>query len=53
MKQNNRYLVFLKKNVNGQYAVIFNNKGKYNLDNKDVEDYGVENKGLKLCLRMN
>lgn len=38
MKKNSRYIIFLKKNTNGDYSVINMSKGKFNLDDTDTED---------------
>jgi hypothetical protein len=43
MKKNMTYLMFLKKNINGDYSIMFNTLGRYNIDNKDAEDEAVEN----------
>jgi len=40
MKKDMSYLIFLQKNINGDYSVTYNTLGKYNIDNKDLDDLG-------------
>ncbi|KOS63521.1 hypothetical protein FJQ98_09025 [Lysinibacillus agricola] len=40
LKEKSSYILFLKQNSMGQYALINNNLGKFNLDNKDPLDIG-------------
>ncbi|WP_144941789.1 hypothetical protein [Paenibacillus sp. 32O-W] len=42
MKENLDYLIFLKMNSYGEYSVVANTLGRYNLDGKDLEDSGNE-----------
>lgn len=46
LKKGSRYIIFLKKNANGQYSVINMNKGKFNFDNSDPEDNGKDVKTI-------
>jgi len=43
MKKNNRYLIFLKKNTFGDYAVSYNTYGKYYLDGQEEFEGNVPN----------
>ncbi len=40
LKGKSSYIMFLQQNSMGQYAIINNNLGKFNLDNKDPLDIG-------------
>lgn len=40
LKEKSSYILFLKQNSAGQYALINNNLGKFNLDNTDPLDIG-------------
>lgn len=40
LKEKGSYIMFLQQNSKGQYAIINNNLGKFNLDNKDPLDIG-------------
>ncbi|MGE8037320.1 hypothetical protein [Lysinibacillus sp. NPDC093692] len=40
LKEKNSYIMFLQQNSKGQYGIINNNLGKFNLDNKDALDMG-------------
>lgn len=40
MKTDMSYLIFLQKNINGDYSVTYNTLGKYNIDIKDLDDLG-------------
>lgn len=41
MKKGKKYLIFLIKNMYGDYSVAYNILGKYNIDNKDEEDINL------------
>ncbi|MDQ1147751.1 hypothetical protein QE429_004578 [Bacillus sp. SORGH_AS 510] len=43
MEKDMKYLIFLIKNSNGEYSVVYNVLGRYNLDNKDKNDIGTGN----------
>lgn len=43
LKKGSKYIIFLKKNAYGKYSLIFNNLGKYNVDNTDSTDMGLNN----------
>ncbi|MRX74370.1 hypothetical protein GJU40_19815 [Bacillus lacus] len=43
LKEGSKYIIFLKKNAYGKYSLIFNNLGKYNIDNTDPTDMGLNN----------
>jgi hypothetical protein len=51
IKKNSKYILFLKKNLRGKYAVINMNLGKFNLDNTDPNDAGKEDKEKKEKLK--
>ncbi|MFD0698544.1 hypothetical protein ACFQZT_31200 [Paenibacillus sp. GCM10027628] len=38
MEKGKKYVVFLKKNTQGQYSIMSSAYGKYNLDNADTKD---------------
>lgn len=40
MKTDMSYLIFLQKNINGDYSVTYNTLEKYNIDIKDLDDLG-------------
>ncbi|MGE7946449.1 hypothetical protein [Lysinibacillus sp. NPDC093688] len=40
LKEKSSYIMFLQQNSMGQYGIINNNLGKFNLDNKDPLDIG-------------
>ncbi|MFB7156909.1 hypothetical protein [Lysinibacillus sp. NPDC056232] len=44
--------MFLKQNSMGQYALINNNLGKFNLDNKNALDIGEKNLPRLRSLKM-
>jgi len=43
LKEKSSYIMFLQQNSMGQYGIINNNLGKFNLDNKDPLDIGEKN----------
>ncbi|MEK5232339.1 hypothetical protein MHB42_11280 [Lysinibacillus sp. FSL K6-0232] len=42
LQERSAYILFLKQNTFGQYAVINNNLGKFNIDQTDSFDIGEE-----------
>ncbi|QPR69175.1 hypothetical protein I6G82_06055 [Lysinibacillus macroides] len=42
LQEDSAYILFLKQNMFGQYAIINNNLGKFNIDQTDSSDIGEE-----------
>jgi len=42
MQKGSQYLIFLKKNTQGQYSVINMQSGKFNLDHSDANDFAAQ-----------
>lgn len=51
LKQNSKYLLFLKKNDQGLYFVIGSEVGKYNIDNTDPSDKASKNESKQKIKR--
>jgi hypothetical protein len=42
VKNNSKYYLFLKKNLDGQYTILNYTLGKHNIDNTDVDDNNAQ-----------